>query len=452
MSSLPHRAAPAIVPIRGGLAGVFLVLLTGAAHAAEPITLEQVVALAIERNERARASAAEAEAAARRIERARAFFFPDLTITGTYTRRLHETVRTIGGSTVVIQRHNALAAQANLVVPLYDARLFPIYRQAKLEGEAADLVAAEQRRVLGYESADAFLMVLSQEQVVEAAVRRMEFSSTALRDMRARAEAGLVSSNDVTRGELEAVTAERELSATRASAAIARLELGYLVDTPIEGSIATPEALLTEAGRPPPRADALIAFGLERRLDITAGRSRVLALEAAAEEPARRVIPSLAGVAQYRVTNERGLAGRTGDGFAGLIAAWPLWDGGERSAERAERQALARAEAARQDGRVRAVALDVRRALVALENAQSTQRVAASAADIAARNVRETAELYRQGLVGALEVADANLRLFEAEVALARERYALALAYLDLRASTGDAPPGMMPLRTGVRP
>jgi outer membrane protein, multidrug efflux system len=89
------------------------------------------------------------------------------------------------------------------------------------------------------------------------------------------------------------------------------------------------------------------------------------------------------------------------------------------------------------------VALDVRRALVALDSAQSTQKVAARAADIARRNVQETAELYRQGLVRQLEVADANLRLFEAEVALARERYALALAYLDLRAAAGENPPGL---------
>ena len=147
-------------------------------------------------------------------------------------------------------------------------------------------------------------------------------------------------------------------------------------------------------------------------------------------------------MAQYRVTNEQGFAGRIGDGFAGVIATWPLFDGGERYGERTERQALARAGAAEQDARVRAVALDVRRALVTLENAQATQKVAAAAAEIARRNVQETAELYRQGLVRQLEVADANLRLFEAEVALARERYALALAYLDLRAAAGEDPPG----------
>jgi outer membrane protein TolC len=424
--------------------GAALLLAASASTAlAQPaVSLERVVGLAAQRNERARVSAAEAEAAAGRVQRARAFFFPELTLSGAYTRRLYETVRNVGDGRVTISRRDALSAQANLIVPLFDARLFPLYRAAKLEGLSASLAAAQERRLLGYEAADAFLMVLSQQHVVEAATRRLEFSRITLRDARARVEAGLVSSNDVTRSELEALTAEREIANARASAATARLELGFLVDTELQGELVRPEALFTEASRTPPGAKQLIAAGVEKRLDLQSGQARVQALQASAAEPSRRLIPALAGVAQYRVTNEQGFSGRVGDGFAGLTATWPLFDGGERYGDKAEREGLARAGVAEQDARVRSVALEVRRALVGLENAQSTQKVAASAREIAQRNVEETSALYRQGLGRALEVADANLRLFEAEVALARERYALALAFLGLRSAAGEDPPG----------
>jgi outer membrane protein TolC len=414
----------------------------GAAQAQPRITLERVVGLAAQRNERARISAAQADAAAGRVQRARAFFFPELTLSGAYTRRLHETVRNVGDGRVTISRRDALSAQANLTVPLFDARLFPLYRQAKLEGESASLAAAAERRLLGYEAADAFLMVLSQQHVVDAATQRLEFSRVTLEDARARADAGFVSSNDVTRSELESATAEREIATARASAATSRLELGYLVDTEMDGELATPDALLAAASRPPPPAAELIGAGLRHRFDLQSGKARVMALQAAASEPWRRIIPSLNGVAQYRVTNEQGFSGRAGDGFAGLTALWQLFDGGERYGEQAEREALARAGAAEQDARVRSVALEVRRALVSLESAQSTQRVAVTAREIARRNVAETSALYREGLGGTLAVADANLRLFEAEVALARERYALALAFLGLRAAAGEDPPG----------
>ena len=41
---------------------------------------------------------------------------------------------------------------------------------------------------------------------------------------------------------------------------------------------------------------------------------------------------------------------------------------------------------------------------------------------MAGKNAAEIAELYRQGLGNALQVADANVRLFEAEVEVARQR------------------------------
>jgi outer membrane protein TolC len=58
------------------------------------------------------------------------------------------------------------------------------------------------------------------------------------------------------------------------------------------------------------------------------------------------------------------------------------------------------------------------------------------------KNAEEVTTLYRQGLAGALTVADANIRLFEAEVALARARYGLGLSLLNLRTALGLGPLG----------
>ncbi|TFG58253.1 MAG: TolC family protein, partial [Candidatus Aminicenantes bacterium] len=66
--------------------------------------------------------------------------------------------------------------------------------------------------------------------------------------------------------------------------------------------------------------------------------------------------------------------------------------------------------------------------------------------DVAKKNAAETAELYRQGLASALEVADANVSLFEAEVGLVQERYGLGVAFLNLEAALGLDPFGKEPL------
>lgn len=48
---------------------------------------------------------------------------------------------------------------------LFDARGFPLYRAARLEGEAAGLESLEARRLVAFEAADAFLTTLGSRQV-----------------------------------------------------------------------------------------------------------------------------------------------------------------------------------------------------------------------------------------------------------------------------------------------
>jgi outer membrane protein TolC len=412
----------------------------------EPLTLERAVALATERNETGLAAQRRAEAAEARVARARAFFFPELTVAGTYTRRLNQTVREVGGEQVVVQAFNALGATATARVALFDARGFPLYRAARLEGEAADLDARESRRLVGFEAADAFLSTLGNQQVYEAARRRLEFARQSLLDARARAEAGLASTNDVTRAELEVSNAEVQLASARGSADTSRIELGYLIVSPVEGALALPEPLLAQAAGTSSTAPAGLAQEAEaRRLDILSARLKVEAQQAAAREPLARLFPTLGLSGQYRVTNETGLAGRRGDGFLSLDLTWNLFDGGERYADRRERVALAQALELEATARTRRVGVDLQRAQVQLTNAQAALRQSELAATQARRNAEETGILYRQGLSTALAVADAALRLFEAEVAVAQSRYTLGVALLDLRAALGLDPLGKEP-------
>lgn len=411
----------------------------------EPLTLERAVSLATERNETALAAQRRAEAADARVARARAFFFPELTVVGTYTRRLNQTVREVGGEQVVVQAFNALGATATARVSLLDARGFPLYRQARLEGEAAELDAREARRLVGFEAADAFLSTLGNQQVYEAAKRRLEFARQSLQDAKARAEAGLASTNDVTRAELEASTAEVQLASARGSADTSRIELGYLLVSPVEGALALPEPLLAQAAGTTGQPAGLEQEAQARRLDILSAKLKVEAQEASAREPLARLFPTLGLSGQYRLTNETGLAGRRGDGFLSLDLTWNLFDGGERYADRRERVALAQALELEATARTRRVGVDLQRAQVQLSNAQAALRQSELAASQARRNAEETGILYRQGLSTALAVADASLRLFEAEVAMAQARYTLGVALLDLRAALGLDPLGKEP-------
>src|SRR5688572_9451384 len=122
--------------------------LCAAASEPSPLSLDGAVKLALSRNERARIAADQTQAAQARLDRARAFFFPELSLHGNYTRRAYETVREISGQRVTLQSKDALSATAVGRLTLLDVRAWPLYRSARLERDAARFEQTESNRVL----------------------------------------------------------------------------------------------------------------------------------------------------------------------------------------------------------------------------------------------------------------------------------------------------------------
>jgi len=405
-----------------------LVATAAFAQDAPPLTIERAVELALTRNERAAIADTTTEAAEARVRRAQLFFFPRVDITGVARRNFD-----------IDATDNTISAAALLTQPLFDARALPLMRQARLDRDATKLTAAESKRLLAFDAADAFLTTLGFEQVQIAAEHRREFARTSLDDVRARFEAGLVSSNDVTKVELELATAERGFAQSSGDVEAARVQLGNLLNTDVSGPLAAPDGLLDAADD---AATFDVAAAQQRRNDIAATRSRVEALREFAREPLLRFIPSVLFTAQTRNINDGPVSDRNNDGFVGVTLAWPLFDAGIRRAERAERVANVRGGELALEFSLRNVDRQLRSAAVQLTTEQAALREATAALRAARKNADETNELYRQGLASALELADSTQRLFDAEVAEVTARYRMALAYLSLREASGEAPVG----------
>lgn len=389
-----------------------------------PLTLERAVELAVTRNERAAIADTTVEQAEARVRRARSFLLPRVNITGVLNREIGDPNQTV------------LNTAASVSQTLFNARAFPLFRQARLERDAARLTAGETRRLLAFDAASAFLSTLSVEQLMLAAGRRRDFAQVNLDDVRARFEAGLVSSNDVTRAELELATAVREVAQAVGEVETARIELATFINAPVT-TLTPPVELLDAADDAPTVDDADVERAQQQRSDIAARRAEVEALRAFADEPATRFLPSLELNAQARNFNDGPVTNRENEGFIGVTMNWAVLDSGVRAAERAERLALLRGAELGLQAEMREVERQVRSAAVRLASEQAALREAAAAVRAARKNADETGELYRQGLASALELADANQRLFEAEVAEVSTRFRMAVAYLASREAAG---------------
>ena len=409
---------------------IILALSLPAAAQEAPLTIERAVQLALERNERAAIADTTVEAAEARVSRARTAFLPRVDINGNWRNDFEadSTDRT-------------LQTAANVSQPLFDARIFPLYRQARFQRDAARFNASDARRLLGFDAAATFLATLSFEQVLLAAENRRVFAQTNLDDVRARFEAGLVSSNDVTRAELELATAVRGVAQAAGDVQASRIDLESLLKAEV-GPLAPPVALLEAAATPPTSTETQIASAQARRPDIAATRAEVEALRAFAQEPNARFLPSVFFNAQTRNINDGPLTARTNDGFFSFSFSWPVFDAGVRRAETAERNALVRGAELQLELEQRNVERELRSAGVQLTTEQAALREATAALRAARKNAEETNALYREGLASALELADANRQLFEAEVAEVTARFRMAVSYLSWREASGIGPVG----------
>lgn len=409
------------------------------------LDLREAIRLALEQNELALKNDASWDASRARLARARAVFFPQITFTGLYNRRPDSVERTIGDQTVTIQSLNALSGTANLNMVLFDPRSFPAYSQVRHQNNADKAAYHESRRLLSFEVAAIYLATFSVDQVMEAARHRLEFAQRNLEAARVRFNAGLVSKNDVTQGELELANAERELIKSGGDVRHTYLTLSSLLCIPIEKKLALPEEILTSAEAPLENMNTMIDTALSMRQDIEALRWHAKSLQAASREPLMRWLPNLSLTGQYRITNEAGLQGKNTTWSLGASLNWALFDGFARNADYREKRALAKMAELDVAAAVRKVDLSVQDARSALEVSQAALNQARLAERIARQNAEETSELYRQGLTSALAVADANLKMFEAEVSRVREYHGLALALLNLRSVLGFDPFGLRP-------
>lgn len=404
----------------------FLAVSLSIAGQDSPLTIERAVELAVERNERAAIADTTVDAAEARVGRAKTAFLPRVDISGNWRNDFES------GNT-----DRTLQTGALLTQPIFDARVFPLYRAARFERDATRFGAADARRLLAFDAAATFITTLSLDQVRLAAENRRAFAQTNLDDVRARFEAGLVSSNDVTRAELELATAVRGVAQATGDLQASVIDLATLLKIDGEVSLVAPVALLEAASTPQTMSPPQITEAQQRRPDLAASASIVEARRAFAQEPTARFLPSVLFNAQTRNVNDGPLTARTNDGFFGFSFAWPVFDAGLRRADRIEREALLRGAELQLQLERRDVEREMRSAAVQLATEQAALREAAAALRAARRNAEETNALYREGLASALELADANRQLFESEVAEVTARFRMAIAYLALREAQG---------------
>ncbi|MBS2019458.1 MAG: TolC family protein [Deltaproteobacteria bacterium] len=149
------------------------------APSGETLRMEDAIRAALTHNERALKAPLRVDQAEGQKDRARTAFLPSLTAQGSGSFRATEDRS--GRSTTT-------SGTITLSQPIVAPSAFPSYSQASHQLESEKWGALQDRRVVAFDTARAFLQVLTAQRVLEAATRRLDRSRANLTNAEARAQ------------------------------------------------------------------------------------------------------------------------------------------------------------------------------------------------------------------------------------------------------------------------
>ncbi len=401
------------------------------ADAVPRVTFRDAIARALQRNPSVQQAADEILRADALLQESRAVLLPGVSA-GAVNTTLNEG-RSFSGNVATPQ--NQVAATATVSGLIYAPVQWALHAQAADARQVAELAAAEVRRQVALATAQAYLVVIARQRVVDANLRARDVARAHYEFARQRREGGAGS-------RLNELRAQQSLSSDEALVEQANLDL-YRSQEAL-GVLVADDGPLSVADEPvlevPISIDAAVAAISRERADLllTAGRER--AAERVVSDSWKDWLPSVTGLFQPQYVRPGTLFQPTWSWRAQIAASVSIFDGGFRRARRAERQVALDEIRVSFGGQLRQANSDVREARASVSSAQ---RVLASA-QAAALQASEVVEIvnvsFRVGASTNIEVIDAQRAARDADTVVALAENQLRQAKLALLVSLGQFP------------
>lgn len=418
---------------------VLLALPALAAEAPPALTLDDAMALVVERNPNRRSAELAEAIAAIDARRAR---LDRVTLTvGADADASASVVRAWDG-TVTDGTSSGWDARAYGSVPLYaGGAVRANIDRADAAARVASLDLDITERELVRAAYTAYWNIKGYELRIAAAEEGLDVTRQALDIIRAKADAGLAAGIDVNRSTVDLYSQQESLLAERAALYQAEQELLRLLHLPGDDVV-----LVTEPPAPATGEIVVPADAGAGRPELA--RQEALAARAEAEVRAARsgTLPTVslygeAGIGTYGGVSpwfDAPMAEPVTDATAGVAFTWDAFDlFRTRDAVRQARLAADQARAATEAEQA-AVAAEIRQA--AREVAQLRERapLVAEQVALARDNLQIVQDLYAQGSATILDLFDAQAAFRQARIQEASLAVALATAEVDLRWLLGD--------------
>lgn len=343
-------------------------------------------------------------------------------------------------TTAVIQPAHVLDGQLQMQVPLFSGRALPLLQNAYAAVDVTKLAVRQARAAVVFGVARAYYQVVATGRIVEIARQQVE-SAARHRDLaQQRVDAGVLTPLALQRAELELARAGQQVRAAEGGLRLAKGALGGLLGLVEDFDVAPPPVVpALEAGQVP---EELVQRALVARDDVRIQKEALAIADRGRLDAWARFLPTVALTAAGRgTTNIQGLISQPFTGMVGVAASIPIFDGGMAAGSVDEAHAKVRQELLKVHQLEALVEQEVRGTLDDIALKVEARDTAERVASLARATKENTDQLFQAGVATSLDVTDASLGAFAADVDAERARFDLETARLGLAFAIGELRP-----------
>jgi outer membrane protein len=417
-----------------------------------PLTLQQAIRIALEKNPLRKAAVAEIRVSSADVGEARSFLMPRVTFSETATRGNDPVY--VFGSRLRQQRFTAddfSLNRLNTPLPLgnFSTRfggtwsLFDSFAnwhgvsRAKLMNQAAGHQLERTEQEIVFRVVNAYYGTLLATKQMELAEQAVKTSQSILGRSQSRFDSGLVVESDLLTAKVRMAARRQELIRTRNNLDLARAELNTALGVPMDTSL-QPAETLAEAMFPVPVLQDVEKLALTNRPDLKRIESEESAQRQSVAIAKSSFGPRLNAFAGWEMDNPTFVAGGGGNNWLGGVEMQiDLFQGGAKRAELARERALQEKVTAMKQVARDGVRLEVRRAYYNLDSARQEVEVARAVIAQAEDSLRINQDRYEGGLTTVTDLLGAEEATRRSQTDYWEAVYRFHTSYASLELASG---------------
>jgi len=314
-------------------------------------------------------------------------------------------------------------------------------RGAEMNRARADEISAEaglvqQRFAVILNTKRAFFEVLRADELIRVSELRLQRAQEALEAAERRAQVGTATQSDILRAQLEVANARQALLQAQNQKTVGAFALGRLVG--VSGPVGARQGEQLAFEPLQLNREELVAEVLRQAPAVRAAQAAADAASAGARAARAQYLPTISASGSYNLSNREIDLGTSNKSWnLSLSLSYPIFNRFQREANVSRANVQADIAAAQLADAKRAARADLERVLGALELAQEQIKLTEEAVRVAQEDLRLQQERYRLGVSTILDQVASQANLVQAEVNHINARFDFQTAKAELEALLG---------------